>query len=230
MLMHNQFANQHQTLVPFLLLALFAHVLAISVIKVMKRPPMQPPAAFDVKLLPNQSIKASDTASLPTPLAQPQAHITSTQLNQIASKSVTKQIKIAQTHTLESLTAEPSTMLVIENAVPTNSYTAPAIERKTEKPNINIENLLSTARQIASYDAHNAPKDSTDQIALADRAFSPEVAKVFATSKKRDAGITQYASGMIKVVSANGSEYCLQQSTLPNRGAFESDAIPMTCP
>ena len=103
----------------------------------------------------------------------------------------------------------------------------------TNKPPAKIiastEQLLASARIIALAEAKKIANKNTDSTQLADRAYSTEIDQVLAQKKKPEAGVTQYASGMIKIVSAYGTEYCVQPSTLPT-AAFQSESIPMTCP
>lgn len=48
------------SLAPFLLLALLVHLLALSLIKVMKHAPVQAPLTFDVRLMPVKKNQAQD--------------------------------------------------------------------------------------------------------------------------------------------------------------------------
>ncbi|HNZ55835.1 MAG TPA: hypothetical protein PKL58_00600 [Methylophilaceae bacterium] len=139
-----------------------------------------------------------------------------------------KRAKVRSTQAKPELTAEQQKAQT--PAMTENLPTAPTIEKSTDKPKINTENLFAVARQMAIEDEKNLKRENTKLIALADRAFSPEIAKVFSQRKKTNAGVTLYAGGMVKVVNADGSEYCLQQSSIMNKGAFENEPIPMTCP
>lgn len=213
----NHLMNQHQTLVPFLLLALLAHVLVISVIKVMKRAPIQTPLTFDVTILTTKHTQAENKAPAPTtPMTE-----------QVTTKTTGKLIKIKRTQANPGLGAGPH----VSEASPVTADLSAAkpVEKVTEKPKLDVEELLASARRITIEDAKNLPIDNIDNTPLADRVFSPELAKALAFHKKV-AGTTQLAGGMVKVVTTDGNEYCLQPSPMLNKGAFENDPIPMTCP
>lgn len=226
--------HQHSSLTPFLLLALMAHLLAIALIKIVKHTPMQTPITLEVKLMSTaQTMMKASTLVQINPLLK-QTDILQTKPEPIAmnKQSVTnqpvKRAKVRSTQTKPELMAEPPAAQT--PAMTENLPTTPTIEKSTDKPKINTENLFAVARQIAVEDEKNLKRENTKLIALADRAFSPEIAKVFAPRKKANVGVTQYAGGMVKVVNADGNEYCLQQSPKMNKGAFENEPIPMTCP
>lgn len=195
---------------------------------------MQTPMILEVKLMPTaQTIVQEVTPVLTKPLIEetnvdqikPEPMAVSKQT--VSSKPI-RQAKVSPTQTKPELIAEPPTL---ETPTVTEHVSMPpSIEKSTDKPKMNTENLFAAARRMAVEDEKNLNQENTKSIALADRAFSPEIAKVFAPHKKANAGVTQYAGGMVKVVNADGSEYCLQQSPMLNKGAFENEPIPMTCP
>ena len=112
--------------------------------------------------------------------------------------------------------------------LPTSNTSAPA-DNSTPKPHISAEQLLANAHHIVIEAAKSMPEGQAHHTPLSDKAFSTEIAQTLAPKKNQPAGDTQYASGMIKVVSASGNEYCLQPSQFP-QDVTQSGSIPMTCP
>ncbi len=103
------------------------------------------------------------------------------------------------------------------------------INSKVSKQAISYGELLESAQQIVKEDAKNMPKTKDDGVLLSDRAFSPKLAQAFA-KKENVPSVTNYADGVVKVVTSSGTEYCLQPSPQLIKGPFDSDPIPMTCP
>jgi len=226
--------HQHSSLTPFLLLALMAHLLAIALIKIVKHTPMQTPITLEVKLMSTAQTMMKDVTPVQIKPLLKKTDIAQTKPKPIAmnKQTVTNQpvvrAKVRSTQTKPELIAEPPAAQT--PAMTENLPTPPTIDKSTDKPRIHTENLFAAARQMAIEDEKNLKRENPKTIAFAARAFSPEIAKVFAPHKKAEAGVTQYAGGMVKVVNADGSEYCLQQSPMLNKGAFENEPIPMTCP
>ena len=226
--------HQHSSLTPFLLMALLAHLLAIALIKIVKHTPKQTPIMLEVKLMSTAQTMMKDVTPVQVKPMLGQTDIAQTKPEPIAMNKQTvinqpvKRAKVRSTQAKPELITEPPAAQT--PAMTENLPTPPTIDKSTDKPRIHTENLFAAARQMAIEDEKNLKRENTKLIALADRAFSPEIAKVFSQRKKTNAGVTLYAGGMVKVVNADGSEYCLQQSPMLNKGAFENEPIPMTCP
>lgn len=102
--------------------------------------------------------------------------------------------------------------------------TAPPIKSK------GIQNLLDSAHQIAREAGKRYQESKEPLPALLDRPILPELAKVL-EKKSVVAGVTEYADGVIKVVTASGEAYCMQsRSNFPQDGPVEALSIPMSCP
>jgi hypothetical protein len=74
-----------------------------------------------------------------------------------------------------------------------------------------------------------APKNS--QPPLAERPILGKLAAVLAEQGSSQPGITQYADGTIKVVTAYGTVYCTKSPQDPAKtGPIAPEGMAMTCP
>ncbi len=231
------------SLVPFIGLALLLHLIALLLIKVMPNQAMQiaKSPVLDVQLsAPMQSPSVNLVAPMELNATEIKPSEIKSEVKRFSPESLaTNQQKIKKTTKRLEKSTSFNAMPDIEiaagiSAAPTQTPSTQTNEAAIEKPILTTEALLASARSIAIEAAlaeeKNEHKAKREHIALADRAFSPELANTLTPRKKVNAGATQYANGMVKMVNADGSEYCLQQSPMLNKGAFENDPIPMTCP
>lgn len=93
-----------------------------------------------------------------------------------------------------------------------------------------IQNLLDSAHQIAKEAGKEYQESKESLPTLSDRPIVPELAKML-EKKSVVAGVTEYADGVIRVVTASGEAYCMQsRSNFPQDGPVEALSIPMFCP
>lgn len=94
----------------------------------------------------------------------------------------------------------------------------------------NIQTLLNSAHQMAREAGKGFQESKEHLPLLSDRPVLPELAKMLAKNNLV-AGVTEYADGVIKVVTPSGNVYCMQpKSNLPQDGPVQAESIPMTCP
>lgn len=215
------------SLAPFLLLALLVHLLALSLIKVMKHAPVQAPLTFDVRLMPVKKNQAQDVVLIMQKIEKVRMIQTKAEVKPEAKpeKTLPKPAIALKNSNAPEITADLLNLI--------EKTTEKTIEKQVNKSNISTENLLDSARRIAIEEAKNMPKDKSDNIALADREFSPKLAAAMGKLNKLPAGIYNIANGQIKIVNADGSEYCLIPpvgSAMPASAFGTSPSIPMTCP
>lgn len=100
-------------------------------------------------------------------------------------------------------------------------------------PKISTESLLESARRIAIEEAKNMPKEKGDDIALADRPISPEIAKAIGKKKKRKAEAGTFTvNGVVIQVNPDGSSNCFlppPESSMPY-GSFSPPTLGTPCP
>lgn len=90
--------------------------------------------------------------------------------------------------------------------------------------------LLNSAYQIAREAGRSHQEAKERSPALSDRPALPELARLLAVNSVIP-GVTEYADGVIKVVTESGNSYCMQtRSNLPEDGLVKPESIPMTCP
>lgn len=90
--------------------------------------------------------------------------------------------------------------------------------------------LLNSAYQIAREAGRSHQEAKERSPALSDRPALPELARLLAVNSVIS-GVTEYADGVIKVVTESGNSYCMQtRSNLPEDGLVKPESIPMTCP
>ena len=93
-------------------------------------------------------------------------------------------------------------------------------------PKISLGALLDSARRIIRDDErrHPPPAKMIDN----DRPVLPQLARAL---QREPPGETRFASGMIKVVTASGSVYCLRpMPEFARGGPVEPTSIPTNCP
>lgn len=208
-------------LVPYLLLAFTIHAIALYLLKVPAPPaPLQPSPVLEIHLTPpphthpqlvvdrQAAIRAIEKAALPQPSASTPAITMETKL--ITSLPV-------------SITSKNT-----EETIPT----AELPPHPSAKPSrLSVQSLLDAARGISKEESQYQPQPKSDSPALADRPVLPQLAAALSDKKKPPPGITQYADGMIKVVTPYGTVYCSQATpNLAKTGPLDPENIPMTCP
>jgi hypothetical protein len=95
-------------------------------------------------------------------------------------------------------------------------------------PAVSLDALLDSARAIARDDARRhrmpRPEDSDDN----DRPLLPQLARAL---RREPPGETRFSDGMIKVVTASGSIYCLRpKPEFARGGPVDALSIPTNCP
>lgn len=90
-----------------------------------------------------------------------------------------------------------------------------------------VESSRRLARSLAREQQRSTPADDT--LPLRERPVLPALERALA---KRPTGETHLANGLIKVTTASGTTYCLQQPPpeLARGGPAEALAVPTTCP
>lgn len=206
-----------------LLLAVIAHVILLVYVKFPPSHKTWSPTIFDVQLSPAHEqlveVKSADqvTDSGNRIYKEQSTH-------SITSKKIDQQQKIAIQNT--TFIERQSEVEPVEEAMIKTDKT---INHEASKQAISYGELLESVQQIVKEEAKNMPKTKDDGVLPSDRSFSPKLAQALA-KKERVPGVTKYADGMVKVVTSNGTEYCLQPSPQLIKGPFDSDPIPMTCP
>ncbi len=206
-----------------LLLAGIAHVILLVYVKLPPSHNTWSLTIFDVQLSPahEQLVKvkpANQYTESDNSIHKEQSH------HAITSKKIDQHQKIAIQNTMfidEQRETEPLEEAMIKIDKTINS--------EAPKQAISYGELLESAQKIVKEDVKNMPILKDDGVLLSDRAFSPKLAQAL-TKKGNVPGVTQYADGMVKVVTSSGTEYCLQPSPQLIKGSFDSDPIPMTCP
>lgn len=226
---------QQHPLVPFLILALLAHALVILAIKIIKPVPTQTPFSFEVQLM---SMKHPEIANAsPTIQTMP----TISKKIPLKANAMTPKTRIRPIMSLKENTTPASIHVPALPELKTDVLTLKGaekslehpIETQTQKNNVTTDDLLNTARRIAQEDALTMPKEKSDGITLADREFSPQLAKAMSKMKKLPAGTYQFGNGMMKIIGIDGSVYCLAPppSSAMSVSALNAQiSMPMTCP
>jgi hypothetical protein len=223
------FKRKPQSLTPYIIFAIIVHGILLWIIKLLPIAQMKLPITFDVRLMPIQAPERR--------IELEPNNIKSNELSAISSSQKAHKLHAPIAKVMEGIQLEDQAPSIAPTKIYAQTSAKPPTATISIAPNVNtsrykssIESLLDSARKIATEDAKNMPKDKGEYIALADRAFSPELAQTLAQKKKTTTGETHYANGMVKVVSPDGSEYCLQPSLNMPVGPFDSVSIPMTCP
>ncbi len=203
--------------------AVIAHVILFVYVQLPPRHKTLSPTIFDVQLSPVHEspvkVKLVDQAEKnDIHIYKEQSHhlITSKKINQL------QKIAIQNTALIDG-------QREIEHVEDVRIKTDKTINPEASKKAISYGELLESAQQIIKEDIKNMPILKDDDDFLPDRTYLPKLAQALA-KKGKVQGVTKYADGMVKVVTSNGTEYCLQSSPLLIKGAFDSDPIPMTCP
>lgn len=245
MLARQVLLNQPQSLVPFLLLALLAHALVIWAIKITKPVPTQNPLTFEVQLMPIKQANieqanieqakvvnkspATQTIQTVSPQTQryPNAMIPKTHIKPIMP------LKESLTPALINAPALPAIKTDLLTPKVTEQSLTPPTEPNAKRNKLTIDDLLNSARRIAQEDALAMPKEKSDGMTLADREFSPQLAKAMNKMKKLPAGTYPIGNGMMKIIGIDGSAYCLApppNSAMPVSALNAQVSMPMTCP
>lgn len=97
-------------------------------------------------------------------------------------------------------------------------------------PPTSAEVLLDSARRVARDEGRHLPPPKIDPGKFDDRPALPELARALARGKLAP-GVTQFADGLLKVVTLSGSVYCLRPlPSLVRGGPVEPTIVPSTCP
>lgn len=95
-------------------------------------------------------------------------------------------------------------------------------------PGFSVGSVLESARQMAREEARKQSGVHGEGVRNEDRAALPQLARAL---RREAPGEKRFASGMIKVVTASGSVYCLQpKPTFARDGPVEPLSIPTNCP
>lgn len=219
--MENPLQAEIKRLAPYILLAVTAHIVLLYLLSLI-------PAA---KTIPNRMLDVYlQTQPRPTPEPERSKAYEVGKLTISRPRISTRQIDAS---------TSPEKVMIEQAAQPTNQlalatqYISPPADKDNphaDRP-ANIETLLNSARQIAREAAKEIPLPKDNLPPLRDRPILPKLAQLLAQKNKPPAGVTEYADGMIKIVTESGNVYCMQpKSHLPQNGPIESESIPMTCP
>jgi len=114
------------------------------------------------------------------------------------------------------------------HASPTDSAGSNDILSPPPLPEVSLGTLLDSARRIVRDDAQRHPAPRQESAIDNDRPVLPQLARAL---QRESPGETRFASGMIKVVTASGSVYCLRPMPWFARGGpVEPTSIPTNCP
>lgn len=208
-------------LVPYLLLAISIHAIALYFLKVPSTPvPQQPSSALEVYLSAPTSPHPQRVTEEPAPISPHEKAVLPKP--EVSTPSFTMGTTVNVPH------PEPITPTIAEVANPSS----PSPPRPAAKPpRLSIQSMLDAASRISKEDSQYQPQPKSDSPALADRPVLPKLAAVLADKGKPTPGTTQYADGMVKVVTAYGTVYCTQATpNLAKTGPLDPENIPMTCP
>lgn len=190
----------------FLLISIALHALAISVLTPPGDGSFAPPSVLEVRLARERQRQASDIDRERPAIA--------------ASRARTGGIAAAGE-------TEPSGMPAPspeQNTPEHPQYPAPP------PPPTAAEVLLDSARRVARDEGRHLSPPKTDPGKFDDRPALPELARALARGKLPP-GVTQFADGLLKVVTLSGAVYCLRPlPVLVRGGPVEPSVMPMTCP
>lgn len=222
--------NPHASLAPFLLLALSAHVVAISFIKIIRSLPT-PRLILNVQLLP---VKHEQPKSVITAMQTTPAIIKQTTPKKTTTNAHAK-MKLQTKVTPDSIATPSSSEIKTDFFVPKSDgkKTEQNLETEPDKTKKTTEDLLNSAHRIAKEEALAMPKEKEDGVLLTEREFSPKLANAMNKMQKPRAGTYHLSNGMMKIVSIDGSEYCLAPppvSAMPVNSLNAQTSMPMTCP
>ena len=110
----------------------------------------------------------------------------------------------------------------------TDSARSSDIPSSPPLPEVSLGALLDSARQIVRDDEHRHPPPRQESLIDNDRPVLPQLARAL---QREPAGETRFANGMMKVVTASGSVYCLRPMPgFARGGPVEPTSIPTNCP
>lgn len=223
----SHFAKDNGKLAPCLLLAIAVHVMALYFLK----PPSplsaipQPAPTLEVYLSPPPGRRAESITAETLPKAVPRE----ANISPISSNST----PVPPTRS-PSIEPQPEAIPASVPHIGENqaNLSTPSASTPSAKPvPLSVQALLDSASRISKEDEKYLPHPKTDHPPLADRPILGKLATVLADKGKAAPGITQYAEGMIKVVTAYGTVYCTQNTpNLAKTGPLDPENIPMTCP
>lgn len=204
--------SRHDKLIPYLLLAMAVHTLVLYCLKIPLPHPLtaQPPLTLEVDLF-----------EPPVPVPR---------------KPVLEHSPPAMQQTRQPSNTLAGNTPVLAKPVDTASSPAPATTIMTESPLqtprvIVTQTLLDAARTMGKEDEKSHPSQQSIRTPLADRPILAKLANVLAEQNTSQPGITQYADGTIKVVTAYGTVYCTKTPPdLAKTGPLAQEAMAMTCP
>lgn len=109
-----------------------------------------------------------------------------------------------------------------------------SIQTKTEKPTIKLQQLLDQANQMARDEGRQMEKASPSKggDGGVQAVLSAAIGKAFDSGRSHaQPKVTQYADGMVEVITAYGTKYCFAPSKdFAQTGPLAPQGIPMTCP
>lgn len=207
--------NTHDRLIPYLLLAVTVHALALYLMKI----PLPPPAMVQATLTLNVGL----SEPIPVP-SRPALERTPPPLQQQHQQTN------SNIQTTSSPSAKPAEQTTTE--IPPISTAEVTEKSLTPSPRtISIQTLLDSARIMGKEDEKLRPTQQNNHTQLAERPILAKLAAILADSSQSRPGITQYADGTIKVVTAYGTVYCTKSPPdLAKTGPLAPEAMAMTCP
>lgn len=198
-------------LIPFLLLAGLAHVLAIIILPAPRFDRLAPLPALEVRLAPQSQLQLPEDTriSLPKPGMAPEI-----------AKTRRNQYRIPPSVLLASPLEQGK-----EQAASIPMRPAPS----SVPPQISVETLLGSARDIARDEARRTAPANTRRAGDEDSPVLPGLAKAL---KREAAGERKFSDGLFKVVTPSGTVYCMKPlpDTLANSGPVKPTIVPTTCP
>ena len=195
----------------FLLISITLHVIVISILRLPPDIVFAPLPGLEVRLAPEPQRQDISDESRDPPLVE-MSHARADLFTPIArppSLGATSKI----------LTPTP------ESNIPESPQDLTSSPQQTS-----AEVLLDLSRRVARDEGRHLPPPKDDGGSLGDRPALPELARALARGKL-PAGVTQFADGLLRVVTPSGSVYCLRPPPIfAQGGPVEPLSIPTTCP
>lgn len=224
--MHTHKYHDDKRLLLYVVAALCVHLILIWAVRLQPKQMLMVSRALEVYLTKNEAIV---TPKIPNAVTEiiPQTQAVGRKGTIKPTLPVTGYGRETMTSSAEAGHSELMRPLPSESQQPA----IPVAEIQKKSASVSIQTLLDSAHQIATETGKRTPNQKSDDVPLSERPVLAKLAAALQEKPKLKAGVIQYADGVIKIISDNGSSYCMQtESHLLKSGPVDPEGIPMTCP